>query len=284
MTVIHVVGAGELGATLARRLAERELARRILLVDPEVSRAKGKALDIAQAGPVESFDVAIEAVADFSSLGGADLWIVADPPELETATGERVADLARALLAAAGGATIVVAGATAATPLVSALVARHPAPDRVLGSAPVAYAAALRRAIAERLGVEPREVTLPLLGLPPGDVVVPHSSVLVGGAPVVGFSAVALRQSLGVLRGRVLGPVALAAAAVRVTQALQGSRPSVLSVTVPLRGEYGHKGIALATPAGLAGGRVVSVVEHALDPVDRVALDSAAERSRRRTA
>ena len=131
MTVIHVVGGGELGATLARRLAEQELARRVVIVDPEVSRAKGKALDIAQAGPVEGFDVSVEAALDFTSIGNADLWIVADPPELQgTPAPKRVADLARSLVAAAGGATIVVAGATVATPLVVALATRHPAPDR----------------------------------------------------------------------------------------------------------------------------------------------------------
>ncbi len=282
MTVIHVVGGGELGATLARRLAERELARRVVIVDPEVARAKGKALDIAQAGPVLGFDVSVEAAADFRSLASADLWIVADPAELQSAPApERVADLARALVAAAGGATILVAGTTAASPLVAALASRHPAPDRVLGSAPVAYAAALRRRIAEALGLEAREITLPILGLPPADGVVPHSSVLVGGAPVGGLSPVVLRQALAALRARVLGPVALAAAAVRVTQALRGGRPTVLSVTTMLQGEYGHRGVALSTPARIAEGRVVSVVEHALDPVDRVVFDTAAERSRR---
>ena len=66
MRNVAILGAGDLGATLARRLAERELARRIVLVDPDEGRARGKALDLAQSGPVEPYDVAIEGAA---SLG-----------------------------------------------------------------------------------------------------------------------------------------------------------------------------------------------------------------------
>jgi malate/lactate dehydrogenase len=75
--------------------------------------------------------------------------------------------------------------------------------------------------------------------------------------------------------------VALAAAAARVVGALQGSRASVLSVFALLQGEYGHRGVALAVPARLAAGRVESVVEAPLEPVDRVAFDDAAQRRQR---
>jgi malate/lactate dehydrogenase len=54
----------------------------------------------------------------------------------------------------------------------------------------------------------------------------------------------------------------------------------VLPVFVFLAGEYGHRGIALAVPARLCGGRLDTVVEFALEPVDRVAFDTAAERRR----
>ena len=56
---IAVIGAGELGATLARRLAAGEVFRRVLLLDPDVGKAKGKALDILQSGPVEGFDTLV---------------------------------------------------------------------------------------------------------------------------------------------------------------------------------------------------------------------------------
>jgi malate/lactate dehydrogenase len=90
-----------------------------------------------------------------------------------------------------------------------------------------------------------------------------------------------LRRATAGLAGRSLGPVALAAAVARVLRALQGSRPSVLSLLVHLQGEYGHRGVAVAVPARVAAGRLDSLVEVPLDPVDRVAFDTAAQRRSR---
>jgi L-lactate dehydrogenase len=52
----------------------------------------------------------------------------------------------------------------------------------------------------------------------------------------------------------------------------------VLPVTAYLQGEYGHRGLALAVPARVGGGRLQEVLEAPLEPVDRVALDNAAAR------
>jgi malate/lactate dehydrogenase len=72
--------------------------------------------------------------------------------------------------------------------------------------------------------------------------------------------------------------VALAAAALHVLRALEGSRATVLPVVAGLDGEYGHRRVALAVPARLRSGRIESIVEVTLDPVDRVAFDNAADR------
>src|SRR5207247_952578 len=79
---IAILGAGELAATLARRIAEEELARRVILVDADEPRARGKALDIAQSGPVEGFDVQVEAAVNLAAAGAFDALAIADPPEL----------------------------------------------------------------------------------------------------------------------------------------------------------------------------------------------------------
>src|SRR5688572_31442920 len=82
LDTIAILGAGELGATLARRLAGRELARRVLLLDPDEGRARGKALDILQSGPVDGFDTRVEGGPP-GALESADAVVVADPPELD---------------------------------------------------------------------------------------------------------------------------------------------------------------------------------------------------------
>src|SRR4051794_32800055 len=82
MHTIAVLGAGDLGATVARRLAERGLCRCVLLVDTDEGRAKGKALDLMQSGPVEGYDVVIEVCADLAGVSGISAVVLADHPDV----------------------------------------------------------------------------------------------------------------------------------------------------------------------------------------------------------
>jgi malate dehydrogenase len=276
---IAILGGGELAATLARRVAEQELARRVVLVDPDESRARGKALDIAQSGPVEGFDVQIEAAGSLAAAGAFDVLVVADPPELADPRlpPARASALGESLAPVVGKRLLVVAAASAST-LIESAIRKGMGRDRVLGSSPVACAAALSRRLASELEVEPRAVSALVLGLPPDLLIAPRDGACVGGVPVDRLSPVALRRAAAGLAERTLGPVALAAGAARVLRALDGSRPSVLSVFAQLQGEYGHRGVAVAVPARLAAGRLDSILEMPLDPVDRVAFDRAAQR------
>jgi len=140
----------------------------------------------------------------------------------------------------------------------------------------VAIASAVRRELASAVEGRPRDVTAIVIGRPPGQLVLPRGTALVGGLPIERLSPSAARVALSRVAGRWPGPTALAAAAVRVLRALGGSDPTLLSVMVVLAGEYGHRGRALAVPARLGHGRLLGVVEIELDPVDRVAFDNAA--------
>jgi malate dehydrogenase len=278
---VAILGSGDLAATLARRIAEAELARCVVLVDPGEGRAKGKALDIAQSGPVEGFDTRVEATATLEAVVAPDVVVVADPEDLADAVllSTRGAERIASWLPALGQATLLVAGPHP-SPLVEAAVAKGLPRDRVLGSSPVAAAGALRRRLSGELGVEPREIAVTVLGLPPAHLVAPQATATVAGLPVEKLSASAFRRALASLGGRASGPVALAAAALHVLRALDGGRVTVLPVVAQLDGEYGHRRVALAVPARLRAGRIEAVVEVALDPVDRVALDNAADRRR----
>jgi len=276
---VAILGAGELGATLARKLAEAERARRVFLVDPETGKAKGKALDILQAGPVEGYDTRVEGCADLDGVEDPDAVVVADSPDLEPQllSVVRALAVAKAVVPRVGNGVLLVANAHAPS-LVEAAVRAGLPRDRVLGSSPVAYAGALRRRLAAAVEAEPGEVSVSLFGLPPQHLIAPPASATVGGVPIERLSSTAVRRALEDLRRRIPGPVALAAAAARVLGALAGSRGTVLPVVALLDGEYGHRGVALAVPARLGRGSVQSVIEVALDPVDRVAFDNAAQR------
>lgn len=266
METVAILGAGDLGATLARKLAERQLARRVILVDADEGKAKGKALDILQSGPVEGYDTRVVGAATVE--GVVDALVVADPAERPAAKG---------LAAGVGKGLLLVAGSQAPGLLEAAVKAGVPR-NRALGSAPVAYAGAVRRRLAGAVQAEPDAITIALLGLPPEHVIVPVASAAVGGVAVDTLAATALRRALEAVRRRVPGPVALAAAAGRTLQAVFASRGAVLPVFAFLDGEYGHRGIVLAVPARLGEGGLLSVLEFLLDPVDRVAFDTAAQR------
>jgi malate dehydrogenase len=277
MLTVVILGSGDLAATLARRLAERELARRVVMVDASDGRARGKALDLMQSAPVEGYDVAIEGCAELAQAGRCDALVLADHPALEEAgAGTRASELAGTLAAGLGDAALVVASASSA-PLIEAAVARGVHRTRVLGSAPVAFASALRRHLARELETEPRAVSALVLGRP-GALLLPQGAATVAGLAVDRLAPAAGRRALAALDGHAPGPVALAAAAAETLRALFASRASVLPVTVMLDGEYGHRGVAMAVPARLGGGRVQGIVEAPLEPVDRTAFDNAASR------
>jgi malate dehydrogenase len=273
---IAILGSGELAATLARRLAQRERARRIVLVDDELGRARGKALDIAQCAPIDGFDAIVEGAPDLPAVGSFETMVVADPADLADGPLRPPERLIERAVGASAAAIVVAAAYPCA--VVETLIERGARHDRVLGSAPVAQAAALRRRLAAQLDLEPREVAATVMGAPPHDLVSPHAAATVGGVPIETSNPMALRGALAELVRRAPGPVALAAAAARVVEALLAPRLSVLPVVVCLHGEYGHRGAALAVPARVGRGRLHGVLELPLEPVERVAFDNAAQR------
>jgi len=188
----------------------------------------------------------------------------------------RTTDFVRGLLPSLGEAPLVFAGAEPG-PLVAAAVERGVARDRVLGSAPIAWSAALRRRLAEAVGVEPSSVTGTMLGRQPDLVPV---GVSVGGLPLAGARLSVLGRVLEAMRAHAFGPLSLATAAARVLAALERARPALLPVVVAGDGALGRRGAVLAVVARLASGRIQGLEALELTPRERLALDNAAARER----
>jgi len=274
MLTVVILGASEHGATLARRLAGRELASRIVLVDSDEGKARGKALDIRQSGPVDRFDADVEGAADAGAVDAPEVLVVADAPEMTEGlvAGETLARLVSKIKPR----VIVVAAPRAAAALDAVVASGFPA-NRIAGSAPVAVASAIRRRLAAALDVEVSAITLALLGLPPDVIVVPHASASVGGAPIEQLRPSAVRQAVQELAGRTPGPIALAAAAMQVIAALISPRTTVLPVLARGDAAFGLGRATIALPRRIGGWRVGEAVEVALEPYERVALENAAE-------
>ena len=76
MNKITVVGAGNVGATAAQRLAEKNLARTIVMVDVAEGIPQGKALDQWQSGPIEGYDTRVIGTNDYEAAAGSEIFVV----------------------------------------------------------------------------------------------------------------------------------------------------------------------------------------------------------------
>src|SRR4051794_15283025 len=111
MREIAIVGAGELGGACARALARRDVARAITIVDERGNVAVGKALDIAQAAPVETFATQLAGSTDIAAAAGAEIVVVADRFGAGEWVGDDAFALLRRVLQMAPHAIVVCAGA-----------------------------------------------------------------------------------------------------------------------------------------------------------------------------
>src|SRR6187455_3277159 len=76
MNKITVVGAGNVGATAAQRLAEKNLARTVVMVDVAEGIPQGKALDQWQSGPIEGYDTRVVGSNDYEAAAGSEIFVV----------------------------------------------------------------------------------------------------------------------------------------------------------------------------------------------------------------
>src|SRR5262249_26847377 len=112
MREVAIVGAGELGGATAHLLARRDVARTIVLVDDAGTIAAGKALDIAQAAPIEGFATQISGTTDVASAFGAGVIVLADAAHGGEWQGDDAQQLLKRITVGAPQAIVICAGAT----------------------------------------------------------------------------------------------------------------------------------------------------------------------------
>ncbi|HVL68942.1 MAG TPA: hypothetical protein VM364_16925 [Vicinamibacterales bacterium] len=271
MPVVAIIGAGPLGGALAHKLAARSRVSEIRLVDPADSIARGKALDIVQSGPVENFSARLTASGSLLSAVGADVVVMADHASGEEHAGEAALSLVRQLRDAGLSAPIVFAGATQRELMTRcAKELRLPA-NRLIGSAPMALASALRAMVAVVLDASAVDVMLNVVGVPPAKAVVAWQEATVSGQPL---ASVMGAHEIAAVSARLQGlwppgPYALGSAGARVAEAVCSGSRRQYSCFVDA-----GPGIA-AMPVELQRGGIKRVIEPALTTLERTALDTA---------
>jgi len=296
MPKITVVGAGNVGASAALYAAEAELGD-VTLVDVIEGVAKGKALDLLEAGPVRGYDAYVEGAGDIKAVRGSDLIIVtAGLPrkpgmsrlDLLKANADIVRGVAEAIRDHAPKAfVIMVTNPLDVMTYMMYRITGFPR-ERVMGMAGVLDSSRFRTFLAEEIGVSVEDVQAMVLG-GHGDTMVPLLRyATVSGIPVENFIR-SERLAEIVQRTRDGGAeivkllqtgsafYAPASSAVQMAESILRDKKRLLPVACYLNGEYGQKDLYLGVPAILGSGGVEKIVELSLSAEEKTALAKSAE-------
>jgi malate dehydrogenase len=277
MREVAIVGAGELGGVVAHVLARRDVARSLVLVDESGSVAAGKALDIAQAAPVEGFSTQLAGTTDVAIVAGSTVVIVAERFAGGPWSTEEGLLLLKRLTQTAPRAAIVCAGASYRELVERGVCELRIDRRRLFGSAPEALAAGARALVALAANTSPRDVALSVLGVPPSHTVIPWEEATIGGFALTRQMDEPSRRRLAARIAALWppGPYALASAAVAVIEAMAGRSRRVASCFVAPDTASGTRARAAALPAHFDAGGIADITQPSLSVVERIALDNA---------
>ena len=294
---ITVVGAGNVGATTAQRVAEKELARTVVMVDVVEGIPQGKGLDQWQSAPIEGFDSRLVGTNGYDETADSDLVIItagiARKPgmsrdDLLNTNAGIVKSVAEQIKQTSPNAILIIVS----NPLdVMCYVAKEVSGfprERVLGMAGVLDTARYRGFLAEALDVSVRDIQAMVLG-GHGDTMVPLISYTsVSGIPVTQLmskeklDAIVDRTRNGgaeIVKHLKTGSAyyAPSAGAVQMAEAIVNDQRRILPCAAWLQGEYGMKDLFLGVPCKLGRKGLEKVIEVELTSDERAALEKSAE-------
>jgi malate dehydrogenase len=292
---VTVVGAGNVGANCALRIAGKELAD-VVLVDVVEGVPQGKALDILQSGPVEGYDVSLTGANNYESTANSDVVVItAGFPRtpgmsrddlllknyevVRTATEQAVKFSPNCIL-------ILVTNPLDAMCWTAFQVSKF-SKNRVIGMAGVLDTARFRTFIAQELDVAVSNVMAMVLG-GHGDTMVPIARLTsVSGIPLSELLDQAVIDRL-IDRARNGGAeivkylktgsayYAPSAAAVEMVESILKDKKKVLPCSAFLEGEYGIKDLFVGVPVKLGLRGIENIYQIALRPEEQAALEKSA--------
>ena len=277
MHEVAIIGAGELGGALAHVLARRDAVRSIRLVDEKGRVAEGKALDIAQAAPVEGFATRMTGSTDVTTAAGAAVIVLADRVAGGEWQGDDALQLVGHLARSAPQAMLLCAGAAQRDTIDAGVRELRVSRARLFGSAPEALASGARALVALAVNGSPRDVALSVLGVPPSQAVVVWEDATLAGFSLTRLLDEPARRRLSTRIAALWppGPYALATAATMVIEAMAGRSRRIASCFVAPDPSQGRNTRTAALPVRINGGGIAEVVMPALSRIEQVSLDNA---------
>lgn len=294
---VAVVGAGNVGATAAQRLAQRNLARHVVMIDVIDGVPQGKALDQWQSGPIEGFDTRIIGSQSYDEAAGAELFVVtagiARKPgmsrdDLVKTNAGIVRSVSEQIARVAPEAIIVVVSNPLDVMCYVAMKTTGFPRERILGMAGVLDTARYRAFLAEAMDVSVEDIQAMVLG-GHGDTMVPLISyTTVSGIPVTQLiesrklDAIVDRTRNG--GAEIVGYLktgsayyAPSAAAVQMVEAVALDKKRILPCSVWLQGEFGLRDVFCGVPCKLGRRGLEQILNIKLSEAERADLNKSAE-------
>lgn len=294
---ITVVGAGHVGATAAQRIAEKELAREVVLIDIAEGIPQGKGLDQWESAPIEGFDSRVFGAQDYEPAAGSEIFVVtagiARKPgmsrdDLLKTNAAIVRSVSEEIKRVAPESIIIMVSNPLDVMSYVAMQATGFPRERVIGMAGVLDTARYRSFIALETGISVEDIQALVLG-GHGDTMVPlQSCTTISGIPITHFlpqekiDALVERTRKG--GAEIVGYLktgsayyAPSSAAVQMVEAIVKDKNRILPCAAWLTGEYGQDGLFLGVPCKLGEGGLKEILEVDLTDSERAALGKSAD-------
>lgn len=294
---ITVIGAGNVGATTACKLAEKDLANELVILDIVEGIPQGKALDLWESAPIEGFDTRCVGANSYEETAASDIVVITaglprkpgmSRDDLLDANAKIVKSVAENIKQQSPEAIVIVVSNPLDVMTYATLKVTGFSPERVFGMAGILDTARFRSFIALELGVSVRDISAMVLG-GHGDSMVPLPRyTTVAGVPLAEMMA---RETIDRLiqRTRDGGAeivkylktgsayYAPAAAVAEMVESVIKNKNRVLPCACYLTGQYGLEDVYIGVPARLGSQGVAEIVELELTEEEKAALHSSAQ-------
>lgn len=294
---VTVVGAGNVGATCANCIAEKDIVNEVVLLDIKEGVSEGKSLDMWQTAPINLYDTRIKGVTnDYAATADSEVVVITSGlprkpgmsrDDLISTNAGIVKSVTENVIKYSPDAKIIIVSNPLDVMCYCSFLAAKIDSSKVFGMAGILDTARYRAFLAEALNVSPKDIQALLLG-GHGDTMVPLPRyTTVGGIPVTELMdadtlhAIIERTKVG--GGelvKLMGTSAWyapGAAAAQMVEAIVNNQRRVFPVCAMLNGEYGMENIYLGVPVILGKNGIEKIIEVKLDDEEKQLLEESAK-------
>jgi malate dehydrogenase len=300
MAKVTVVGAGNVGATVANVLAHKDIVKEVVLLDIKGDMARGKALDTWQQAPIDYYSTYVRGTEDYKDTADSDIVVITagiprkpgmSRDDLISTNAKIVATVTSSILEYSNNPIIIVVSNPLDVMTYAAYKASKLGADRVFGMAGILDTARYRAFLATELQCSPKDIQAVLMG-GHGDTMVPLPRyTTVAGIPVTEMiseeklNAIVERTKVG--GGelvKLMGTSAWyapGAAAAQMVESIVKDERRIYPCCVRMEGQYGLDGIFVGVPVQLGKNGIEKVIEIDLNDDEKALLDTSAEHVRK---